>query len=281
MSLVDPECAGLARAFLRRTPRRPPELRGGGRDPQFKRAGSSFDLKCIREYSPSDDPRRIDWKLLARCGRPFVKEFLDEDRAEVCVLADFSASIEVFGADEATRISASIAWLLGALGLPTSLWAFSDHPTRRMDRPRGGASTAPVESFFSGLEPGGRTDIGACVAAARASSRARKAVIVSDFLDPNFKPRAGLFGRTFFVRLHRDFDSLASGLDEVTVLDPETGRSLRSPWDEPARRAYRENERRLSSLLGEACRGGSWYGVQEPGTDRVALYWDLLEALYA
>ena len=125
MSLVDPECPALAKAFLRRTPRRPPESRSGARDPLFKRTGSSFDLKCIREYGPSDDPRRIDWKLLGRSGRPFVKDFLEEDRDAVCVLLDFSSSIEVFGAAEAASAAASIAWLLGALGLPTSLWAFA------------------------------------------------------------------------------------------------------------------------------------------------------------
>jgi uncharacterized protein (DUF58 family) len=281
VSLVDPECAGLAKAFLRRTPRRPPEARGGGRDPLFKRAGSSFDLKCIREYCPSDDPRRIDWKLMARCGRPYVKEFLEEDRDEVCVLADFSASIEAFGAEEAARISASIAWLLGALGLPTSLWAFSDRPTRRLDRPRGGAAIGAVQAFFEGLAPCGNTDIGACVAAARKACRARKAVIVSDFLDPSFRPAASPFARTFFVRLRRDFEPLASGLSEITVVDPESGALLRTPWDEPAREAYRHCDQRLSAALGRARRPCAWYRVHEQGAERSALYWELLEALYA
>jgi uncharacterized protein (DUF58 family) len=281
VSLIDPECPGLARAFLRRTPRRPPESRGGGRDPLFKRAGSSFDLKCIREYGPSDDPRRIDWKLLGRCGRPYVKEFLEEDRDSVCVLADFSASIEAFGAEEAAAAAASITWLLGALGLPTSLWAFSDRLTRRLERPRGGASAGPLIAFFSGLSPGGRTDISACVSASRKSSRARKAVIVSDFLDPGFKPLACPFSRSFFVRLRRDFEPLAEGSSEVTVIDPETGRSLRAPWDERAREAYRARERGLEAALGEAARRGSWTRTLEAGADRAALYWELLEALYA
>ncbi len=281
MSLVDPECPGLAKAFLKRTPRRPPESRGGGRDPLFKRAGSSFDLKCIREYCPSDDPRRIDWKLMGRSGRPYVKEFLEEDRDAVCVIADFSASIESFGAAEAAVVAASVAWLLGALGLPTSLWAFSERPVRRLDRPRGGAATGPLLAFFEGLEPGGGTDIAACVAAARRSSRARRAVIVSDFLDPGFRPAACPFSRSFFLRLHRDFEPLAEGLSELTVADPESGRVLRTPWDEPARAAYRERERELGAALGEAARRGSWYGLLEPGGDRPALYWSLLEALYA
>jgi uncharacterized protein (DUF58 family) len=281
LSLVDPECPGLAKAFLKRTPRRPPETRGGGRDPLFKRAGSSFDLKCIREYCPSDDPRRIDWKLMGRCGKPFVKEFLEEDRDAVCVLVDFSASVRVFGVEPAAATAASIAWLLGALGLPTSLWAFSDKPLRRLERPRGTAAAGPILAFFDGLEPGGETDIAACVAAARRSSRARRAVIVSDFLDPGFRPAASPFARSFFVRLRRGLEELAEGMAELTLVDPETGRSLRMPWDESSRATYRGRERELETAFGEAARRGSWYGVLEPESSRADLYWDLLEALYA
>ncbi|HOX32745.1 MAG TPA: DUF58 domain-containing protein [Spirochaetales bacterium] len=281
MSLLDPECPAIAKAFLRRTPRRPPEARGGGKDPVFRRAGSSFDLKCIREYCPSDDPRRIDWKLLGRCGRPYVKEFLEEDRDGVCVLVDRSASIGSFGAEEAARVAASIAWLLGAIGLPTSLWAFSDRPVRRLERPRGGGSAAPVLSFFSGLGISGRTDISACLAAARASSRARRAVLVSDFLDPRFDPRASPFARSFYVRLRGDFEALAAGLSELRVVDPESGRSLLLPWDALARESYRARDRELSAALGEAARRGSWSGTVESGADRASLYWELLEAIYA
>jgi uncharacterized protein (DUF58 family) len=280
VSLVDPECPAIARAFLRRTPRRPPSARCGGRNSLFKRAGSSFDLKCIREYCPTDDPRSIDWKLLGRCGRPYVKEFLEEDRDGVCVLADLSASIASFGAAEALKAAASIAWILGAIGLPTSLWAFSDKPLRRLERSRGDGAAAPILSFFDGLEPGGRTDIGACLAAARAVSRARRAVIVSDFLDPRFDPKSSPFSRSFFIRLRSDFERLAEGLAEVTVVDPETGLSLRSPWDGPARAIYRERDRKLAASLGDAARRGSWAATLSPGEGRSGLYWAFLEALY-
>ena len=287
MSYIDAECAPLVRAFQRRSPRRPPAAAQAARDPMFRRSGSSFDLKNIREYGPSDDPRRIDWKLTGRSDRLYVKEFYEEERDGVCLLLDVSASMTVFGGEEALRIAASIAWMLGALGLPTSLWAFSGRIERRLERPRGGPSPAPVHSFFEGLEFGGASRIAASIGSARASSRHRRAVMISDFLDPAFVPKASPFPRSFFIRTHRDFETLAAGSNEVEVVDPESGARLRTPWDRPARELYRRRVDELESSFGVGSGGpGSghgrsrWYRCFQPGEDRPLLYWSLLEALH-
>src|SRR5476649_1476969 len=39
----------------------------------FKGRGMDFDE--VREYSPGDEVRTIDWNVTARAGRPFVKKF--------------------------------------------------------------------------------------------------------------------------------------------------------------------------------------------------------------
>jgi uncharacterized protein (DUF58 family) len=278
VNLIDPECAGLVRAFQRRTPKRPPS-EAAARDPMFRRAGSSFDLKNIREYGPGDDPRRIDWKLMGRTDRLFVKEYYSEERDGVCVLVDLSGSMKVFGAEETMTIAASSAWMLSALGLPTSLWAFSAGVERRLDRPRGGASPGPVRTFFRGLEFGGTTALAAVAAAVRKTTRHKRVLIISDFLDPAFRPAACPFSRSLFIRLHRDFESLDTGGSEVDVLDPETGLRQRLPWDRPAREAYRAREQALDAAL--ASGGNAWYRKVLPGEPRAGLYWSLLEALHA
>jgi uncharacterized protein (DUF58 family) len=279
VNLIDPECASLVRTFLRRTQRRPPAEAAAARDPMFKRAGASFDLKNIREYGPGDDPRRIDWKLLGRTDRLFVKEYYAEERDGVCVLVDLSGSMEVFGTQETLTIAASVAWMLGALGLPTSLWGFSETVERRLERPRGGHSPAPLLAFFAGLEVGGRTSLAAVLALVRKASRYRRVVVVSDFLDPAFHPAACPFARSYFLRLHRDFETLETGASEVEVRDPETDRVLRLPWDRPARNAYRQRDLALDGALAQG--RNLWSRKVAPGADRLALYWALLEALHA
>ncbi len=279
MNLIDPECASLVRTFQRRTQRRPPAEASAARDPMFKRSGSSFDLKSIREYGPSDDPRRIDWNLMGRTDRLFVKDYYAEERDGVCLLVDLSGSMEVFGTEETMIISASVAWMLGALGLPTSLWGFSEGIERRLERPRSGASPAPIVAFFSGLEMGGRTSLASSLAVVRKTSRYRRVIIVSDFLDPVFRPSACPFSRNFFIRLHRDFETLETGASEIVVTDPETGSHMRTPWDRIARESYRQRE---SALDGAFTQGkNSWYRKIAPGSNRVTLYSGLLEALHA
>ena len=240
----------------------------------FKRAGSSFDLKNIREYGPGDDPRRIDWKLMGRTDRLFVKDYYAEERDGVCLLVDLSGSMEVFGTEETLTIAASVAWMLGALGLPTSLWGFSEGIDRRLERPRGGASPAPVLAFFSGLELGGRTSLASVLAIVRKASRYRRVVVVSDFLDPAFRPSACPFARGFFLRLHRDFETLETGRFRDrgrSTLRPVCDCGM--PWDRLAREAYRQREAALDGSFTQS--RNAWYRKVAPGADRVALYWAL------
>ena len=56
----------------------------------FKGRGMSF--KEVREYSPGDDPRFIDWNVSARMGHTFSKVFEEERELTVYMLVDVSAS---------------------------------------------------------------------------------------------------------------------------------------------------------------------------------------------
>jgi uncharacterized protein (DUF58 family) len=46
----------------------------------------------VREYSPGDEVRTIDWNVTARAGRPFVKKFTEERELTIFLLVDISAS---------------------------------------------------------------------------------------------------------------------------------------------------------------------------------------------
>jgi uncharacterized protein (DUF58 family) len=35
--------------------------------------GTGMEFEEVREYSPGDDVKSIDWKVSARLGRPFIK----------------------------------------------------------------------------------------------------------------------------------------------------------------------------------------------------------------
>lgn len=56
----------------------------------FKGRGTEFAE--VREYEPGDDVRSIDWKVTARFGKAFVKQYIEERELCVMLLADVSAS---------------------------------------------------------------------------------------------------------------------------------------------------------------------------------------------
>jgi uncharacterized protein (DUF58 family) len=56
----------------------------------FKGRGMDFDE--VREYSPGDEVRTIDWNVTARAGRTFVKKFTEERELTLFLVVDISAS---------------------------------------------------------------------------------------------------------------------------------------------------------------------------------------------
>ncbi|MBI2193762.1 MAG: DUF58 domain-containing protein [Planctomycetes bacterium] len=55
--------------------------------------GYSVEFVDHREYTPGDEPRTIDWKMLARTERYFVKRFEMESNMNVLCLLDASGSM--------------------------------------------------------------------------------------------------------------------------------------------------------------------------------------------
>lgn len=58
----------------------------------FRGRGMSFSE--VREYSPGDDVRDIDWKVTARFGHPYVKVYEEERELTVMLLIDTSRSLD-------------------------------------------------------------------------------------------------------------------------------------------------------------------------------------------
>jgi uncharacterized protein (DUF58 family) len=51
-----------------------------------------MDFDEVREYSPGDEVRTIDWNVTARAGRAFVKKFTEERELTLFLVVDISAS---------------------------------------------------------------------------------------------------------------------------------------------------------------------------------------------
>ncbi len=54
--------------------------------------GRGMEFAEVREYTPGDDVRTIDWNVTARMGHPFIKKYIEERELTVMLLVDRSAS---------------------------------------------------------------------------------------------------------------------------------------------------------------------------------------------
>jgi uncharacterized protein (DUF58 family) len=90
--------------------------------------GFSVEFTEYRQYSPGDDLRYLDWKLLARSDRQYLKRFEDETNLRAWLLVDLSRSMGYGSqanakAEYAKTAAATIAYFLAlqrdAVGLIT------------------------------------------------------------------------------------------------------------------------------------------------------------------
>src|SRR2546427_6475627 len=81
--------------------------------------GFSVEFTEHRAYQPGDEPRYLDWRILARSDRLFVKQFEEETNLRAMILVDASRSMAWRGVPErltkrayADRLAAALALIL-------------------------------------------------------------------------------------------------------------------------------------------------------------------------
>jgi len=102
---------------------------GTGLRPHRTRSGQGAEFLDFRSYRPGEDIRRLDWRVSARRGRPYVRTYHDELSSDWQLCLDRSASMGVPGADKwalAVQLAAAFAYLLLHTGNRVSLVQFSN-----------------------------------------------------------------------------------------------------------------------------------------------------------
>ena len=105
-----------------------------------RRAGAGLEFSQYRSYQPGDDLRRLDWKLLARSDRYFVREAESETSITVRLLLDATGSMAhteagVSKLDYARFLVAALALLAQRQGDAVGLYALRDEEVTAL-RPR-------------------------------------------------------------------------------------------------------------------------------------------------
>ncbi len=104
--------------------------------------GQGIEFEEVREYSPGDDYRSIDWNVTAKTGKPHVKRFSEERELTLFFMVDVSGSLD-FGTigktkrEAAAEIVSGLAFAAGVNRDRTGLLLFSCQSELRLPPSKG------------------------------------------------------------------------------------------------------------------------------------------------
>lgn len=186
-------------------------LKGGRRS--VKR-GQSVEFADFRDYTIGDDLRQLDWNVLARLEKLFIKLYVEEEDVTIHFLIDTSASMAA-GRPSKLLFAKRATAALGYIGLASedrvAVLALGGRTGRRQVALRGSGRVFRLLAALSGIEAAdGVTDLLSAARHAGAQLSGRGVIVlVSDLLDPNAD------------RVIRELAATGSELIVLHVLSPQ------------------------------------------------------------
>jgi uncharacterized protein (DUF58 family) len=228
--------------------------------------GFSIEFAEHREYTPGIDPRHIDWRVLGRRDKLYVKQYEEETALRCYLLLDKSASMGYKSTSSLTKLeyacflAASLAYLLAGQHDSVGLITY-DTGVRDLIPPRQG--TGHLRAIMDRLErtaPGGETGVSETFHQLAESIKRRALVVVlSDLFDD---PAALVDALKHFrhkkheviVLQTLDPAEIAFPFDDINCIeDMETSRQVISD-PRAFRKAYLEEFGKFLELVRMGCR---------------------------
>ena len=230
--------------------------------------GFSVEFAEHRPYQPGDELRYLDWKILGKRDRLYVKQYEEETNLRATLVLDISRSMHWKGSaergltklDYATRLAAALALVLLRQRDATGLIAFDDAVRSVVPpRARSGQWHQVVRALMA-LEPGGGTAAEPALRRVTDLLRRRGMVIfVSDLLVERdlvltalrYLRHRGHQVTVFHIMDPAEIELL--GPAEARYVDPESGDSVVASAA-ALRREYRATVDRVVAAWRRACR---------------------------
>jgi uncharacterized protein (DUF58 family) len=205
----------------------------------FKGRGMDFDE--VREYSPGDEVRTIDWNVTARAGRTFVKKFTEERELTIFLLVDISASGN-FGSGTLSKrdLAAELASVLAFSAIRNSdkvgLLLYTDRVERYLPPKKGRRHVLRVvrDILYHEAEGAGTDTVKALDVVNHVLHRRAIVFLISDFESPTDPATARAELRRAMRQTNRRHDLIAVHVEDprekelpdvgiVALEDAETG----------------------------------------------------------
>jgi uncharacterized protein (DUF58 family) len=196
--------------------------------------GRGLEFHQVREYTPEDDVRTIDWNVTARLNAPFVKTFLEERELNMVLAVDYSASLQ-YGSglrskrETAFRLASALSFAASRQQDRVGVMVFTDRVEFFRPPQRGRGAALRVLRDLVGFRPvGQKTDYRpAFHYLIRTLKRRSILFLISDFTDPVPTAEASVLAKRHDLVaavVHDPLEQENRLTTRVAVRDPETGR---------------------------------------------------------
>jgi len=220
----------------------------------FKGHGVEFDQ--VRQYSPGDDVRSIDWNVTARSTETYVRQYHEERELTVMLMVDCSASGRFGTRDQmkvelAAELSALLAFSAIRNNDKVGLILFTDRVEKVILPKKGRKHVLRVVNDILSFDPEhSGTDIAeALTYLSRLKIRRSVVFLISDLNDKDFDDGLRVVSRKHDlvgIRIRDRCEAKLPRLGLVPMADPETGDLVWVDTDDVAVR--REYEKSRSSF---------------------------------
>lgn len=202
--------------------------------------GRGMEFSEVREYTPGDDIRSIDWNVTARLGKPFIKQYVEERELTVMLACDVSGS-HFFGtgqrlkSEAAAELSALFAFSALKNNDKVGLALFTNDIELYIPPKKGRQHALRLVRELLAHKPKGKgTSIGACLDTLnRVLKRSGILVLISDFLCRDFEQPIKRSAKKHDLIPVIVEDPRESALPRISAVlnveDPETAEN--SSWD--------------------------------------------------
>ena len=202
--------------------------------------GRGMEFSHVRGYIPGDDVRTIDWRVTARLGVPYVKQYVEERDTLVVLVVDVSASGRLAPGDRsvgevAAEIAGALAFAAARNHDRSALLLVSDRVEHFLPPGSGRQHTIRLLAELLDHRPQGkRTNLTPGLERVSTMKAGRATVcLISDFIqdrrDSAFTAALGRLARTHdlvAVRLISDASDELPDIGWVEMTDPESGRRI-------------------------------------------------------
>jgi len=205
-----------------------------------------MEFSEVREYTPGDDIRFIDWNVTSRMGKLFIKQFVEERELTVILAIDLSASLDFFSLNKSKKeiiaeISAIIAFTAILNNDKVGLLVFTDKIERFIPPKKGKTHLLRIIREILTFQPKGKgTSIdNGLVYLNKVLKKKAIVFLLSDFIDAGFTQSMKIASRKHDLIAIKVTDLREKSLPNegmIVLQDSETGEEFLVDFSSPRTR---------------------------------------------